>query len=751
MVKKSSRSHRKQRRKAREAAASLEAGEEQSQLDGTLDEGTDVDMADEEGINQFGDGADENAVKDAVGVIPAGADADAASHSQSDGSLKRRAPDDDEKNNGEWQTVERKNKKAKKIPKSDSSSYPSITFSASARLFSKIKVSDLRDLVLYIFCNSTAPQWVSVSHRPHFRKIVTIMVPGLEEGMFKEKVDFASYNNWVGKDGEERIMTAPDDYYPRLLKAELLPETLKSFADWFPSLWPVRCPGDDKQCKLHSPVASFMSAPLPKGDDKKSGTRPAKEPHGWKNERTNVTEFLATLEELLDNKFPVHLAWEQDDAKAAAYKLPDGWVMTDVDKLEDGDVPESEIQQGSVTAGREVLALDCEMCVTGKDEFGKDQYSLTRISIVDWSGNVVLDELVKPSKPITDYVTQFSGITREMLDPVTTTLEDIQKKLLGIITARTILVGHSLDSDLKAMQLIHPFVIDTSIIFPHPRGPPMKSSLKWLAQKYLSREIQKGHGASGHNSIEDAKSCLDLLRQKCEKGKLWGTSESQGENLFRRLARAGTAYKAQSGVVGGIPSGKTSACVDWGMPGKGPGSVATHSIACKSDEEVANGIIRAVNGDPDGAVIRGGGVDFVWARMRELEALQGWWNENRVDSAGPAVGPPTDLNVDTEQDANGEFADGKSNLESCLQRLVDRLQRVYASLPPCTAFIIFSGTGDPREMGRLQQLMAQWKREYNSTNLKWDELTVKWTDVEDQALRKAVKRARAGIGFIGVK
>ena len=101
-----------------------------------------------------------------------------------------------------------------------------------------------------------------------------------------------------------------------------------------------------------------------------------------------------------------------------------------------------------------------------------------------------------------------------MLAPVTTTLADVQKKLLDILTPRSILVGHSLNSDLTALKITHPFIIDTALIFPHPRGPPLKSALKYLAQKYLNREIQKGHGTTGpgagHDSIEDARTCLDL-------------------------------------------------------------------------------------------------------------------------------------------------------------------------------------------------------------------------------------------------
>src|SRR6187402_3407311 len=86
---------------------------------------------------------------------------------------------------------------------------------------------------------------------------------------------------------------------------------------------------------------------------------------------------------------------------------------------------------------------------------------------------------------------RYSGITEEMLKPVTTTLQDIQKKLLEILHPRTILIGHSLNSDLTALQITHPYIVDTAIIYPHPRGPPLKSSLKWLAQRYLNRQIQK--------------------------------------------------------------------------------------------------------------------------------------------------------------------------------------------------------------------------------------------------------------------
>ncbi|KAF5022230.1 hypothetical protein F66182_5715, partial [Fusarium sp. NRRL 66182] len=46
---------------------------------------------------------------------------------------------------------------------------------------------------------------------------------------------------------------------------------------------------------------------------------------------------------------------------------------------------------------------------------------------------------------------------------------------------------------------------------------------------------------------------------------------------------------------------------------------------------------------------------------------------------------------------------------------------------------------------------SQWRKEYNTPGNKWDELSIKWTDVEEQALKEAARKARSGIGFIGVK
>ncbi len=48
---------------------------------------------------------------------------------------------------------------------------------------------------------------------------------------------------------------------------------------------------------------------------------------------------------------------------------------------------------------------------------------------------------------------RFSGLTAADFVSVETTLEDVQQELLGLFHADTILVGHSLESDLRALKV----------------------------------------------------------------------------------------------------------------------------------------------------------------------------------------------------------------------------------------------------------------------------------------------------------
>ncbi|XP_076860364.1 RNA exonuclease 1 homolog [Brachyhypopomus gauderio] len=153
-----------------------------------------------------------------------------------------------------------------------------------------------------------------------------------------------------------------------------------------------------------------------------------------------------------------------------------------------------------------VYALDCEMCYT------KQGLELTRVTVIDSSLKVVYDTFVKPESTVVDYNTRFSGVTEEDLENATMRLRDVQAVLLNMLSSESILIGHSLESDLFALKLLHSTVVDTAIVFPHRLGLPYKRALRNLMADYLKRIIQDN--VEGHDSSEDAAACMELMMWK---------------------------------------------------------------------------------------------------------------------------------------------------------------------------------------------------------------------------------------------
>ena len=109
--------------------------------------------------------------------------------------------------------------------------------------------------------------------------------------------------------------------------------------------------------------------------------------------------------------------------------------------------------QHSLAPGR-VFALDCEMVVTTR---GKE---VARVTLLDFKGHSCYETLVKPLANIVDYKTAFNGITENILQGVSTTLVDVQNSLLERVSADDLLVGHSIDDDLRCLHLEHRKVMD---------------------------------------------------------------------------------------------------------------------------------------------------------------------------------------------------------------------------------------------------------------------------------------------------
>mmetsp|Transcript_11415 Transcript_11415/g.22396 ORF Transcript_11415/g.22396 Transcript_11415/m.22396 type:complete len:427 (+) Transcript_11415:3-1283(+) len=210
--------------------------------------------------------------------------------------------------------------------------------------------------------------------------------------------------------------------------------------------------------------------------------------------------------------------------------------------------------------GAELVALDCEMVqTTGGRE-------LARISVVGFNGDILYDTHVMTRSPVTDYLTQFSGVTAQDLEGAVT-FAQVLVDLSKIISQSTIICGHSLENDLRALELVHKRVIDTSLLYPHPQ-PSYKYSLKRLAFNFLNQNIQN---EGGHDSVEDSQAALALVRMKVKYGPDFGSMNKEYANLFDKLTLSGkksiiagleTAPKLVSGNVSVDLSGNFAKYLD---------------------------------------------------------------------------------------------------------------------------------------------------------------------------------------------
>jgi RNA exonuclease 1 len=265
---------------------------------------------------------------------------------------------------GGWQVVKPKSRENKRRAGTEKVKYPEVIF--HGKNASPIRIADLQNLVLYTLADGVAPNWLAFKHARHTRKVVVLMVPGLERGMFDGSIDLTgtqvdsvsraaddphlntqsrptqgnrNLELWKqgkpGKDSESWPGNAVN------IEKDRLPSPVRPVADIFDEVWPVKAPGDTKMAKIHSPLQAMLVSPLPAskvGKDHK-GPRPPVEERTFHSIRTPITTFIHSADELHEAEYPIHpaaftstedAALEAERRQRTKQSYMHGWVDTAV-------------------------------------------------------------------------------------------------------------------------------------------------------------------------------------------------------------------------------------------------------------------------------------------------------------------------------------------------------------------------------------------------------------------------------------
>lgn len=355
-----------------------------------------------------------------------------------------------------------------------------------AKVRTPIFLSDVQQLIMSSLLGSSSPypplRWCTLEKSNKIVHSVVLVVEGLSLYHYQSYESLFTETSSIFSDKVEVVMPTDSDGLLSALSA--LPVTSEQRQELNKQFGSVEAAKDDVQPLVNSvfPITSkaqnSVSKPVEVGE-----------------EIFPRTKLLLSALQLVDEAYPLPLQGE------LANRFKD-FVMT-------------KSEYAPVTPSSPMFGLDCEMCYTSA---GCNE--VTRISIVNENYESIYETLVLPKNKILNYLTAYSGITAEMMTNVTKSLEEVQRDVQELLPSDAILVGQSLNCDLMACKMMHPYVIDTSVIFNLSGIPRMKSKLQTLAREFLGEQIQAN--PLGHDSIEDCATTLKLVKLKLSKGICFG-------------------------------------------------------------------------------------------------------------------------------------------------------------------------------------------------------------------------------------
>ena len=177
------------------------------------------------------------------------------------------------------------------------------------------------------------------------------------------------------------------------------------------------------------------------------------------------------------------------------------------------------------------------------------------------------------------------------------------------------------------------------------------------------------------------------------------------------------------------------------------GAKATTTVACKTDQEILDGVLQAVPSH-----------SFVFGRFLDLaDALGCKWPRilflaMRLMRCAFMTGLTPKSSDRTAAVPVESQPVGPDELKGVYATLNTHLRTLYAALPPRTALLLFSSHSDPRRMSVLNARKFAFDSAIRSGK-KPEELTkdVRWTTADGRELEEVVELTKRGLLFLSIK